>query len=289
MKQNIVLCLLGVFVLLVQSAESQSRKRTVTPPPTKPPLEPVEIGKLPAGTERLDLYLLMGQSNMKGRGVMPEEPLRDPQIVMMHKKTDEWFIARHPLHLVGNPKTFEGHDNAGVGPGLAFGQAMAQENPAVRIGLVPCAVGGSRIALWQPGAKLYEDAIRRAKLAVESGPGGKTRIAGAIWLQGEADANDERINLYTESLHKMIEGLRKELNEPELPFVVTTILELRPDIELRKSINEKLLAIPDELPHTGAVDGRDLTGHIGDMVHIDTPSQNEIGQRFAKLMMKLKE
>lgn len=271
------------------SPAAPAAKRGNTPPPTKPPLEPVDVSVLPYGMESLDIYLLMGQSNMKGRGVMPEVPLRDPVIVMMHKKTDEWFIARHPLHLVGDPRTFQGHDNAGVGPGLAFGRAMAKENPAVRIGLVPCAVGGSHIALWQPGAKLYEDAVRRAKLAVESGPKGKTRIAGAIWLQGESDANNERINLYKESLHKMIEGLRKELNESELPFVVTTILELRPDVELRKSINEKLMALPDEIPHTGAVDGRDLTGHIGDMVHIDTPGQNEIGRRFAKLMIKLKE
>lgn len=265
------------------------QKRSSTPPPTKPPLEPVDIGALPDGTERLDLYLLMGQSNMKGRGVMPEEPSRDPRVVMMHKKTDEWFLARHPLHLVGDPKTFKGHDNAGVGPGLAFGQAMAKVDPKARIGLIPCAVGGTRIALWQPGARLYEDAIRRAKLALDAGPKGKTRIAGAIWLQGEADSQPDRVSLYADAMNTMIDGLRKEFGDPQLPFVASTIYELRADIELRKAINDILLSVSERRDHTACVNARDLTGHIGDMVHIDTPSQEEIGRRFAKLMTELQD
>lgn len=268
-------------------APAPEPKRVTSPPPTKPPLDPIEITKLPEGMERLDLYLLMGQSNMKGRGNMPDEPLRDPQIVMMHKGTDKWFLARHPLHLTGDPVTFEGHDNAGVGPGLAFGQALAQANPDTRIGLIPCAVGGTRIGLWQPGARRFEDTIRRARLALDSGPKGKTRIMGTIWLQGEADSRADRVGEYADALNTMIDGLRKELEEPDLPFVASTILELREDIELRKSINEILLSLPTRRDHTACVDARDLNGHIGDMVHIDTPSQDEIGRRMAAQMVKL--
>ncbi len=268
-------------------APAPEPKRVTSPPPTKPPLDPVDVGKLPEDMERLDLYLLIGQSNMKGRGNMPEEPLRDPQIIMMHKGTDEWFFARHPLHLTGDPVTFEGHDNAGVGPGLAFGQAMAQANPGTRIGLIPCAVGGTRIGLWQPGANRFEDTVRRAKLALDAGPEGKTRIAGAIWLQGEADSRADRVGEYAEALNAMIDGLRKELDEPDLPFVASTILELREDIDLRKSINEILLSLPSRRDHTACVNARDLTGHIGDMVHIDTPSQDEIGRRMAAQMMEV--
>ncbi|MDF1812891.1 MAG: sialate O-acetylesterase [Verrucomicrobiales bacterium] len=268
-------------------AAAPARRKSNTPPPTKPPLKPVDIKTLPDGMERLDLYLLMGQSNMKGRGTMPEDPLRDPQIVMMHRKTDEWFLARHPLHLVGDPETFKGHDNAGVGPGLAFGQAMAKQNPKVRIGLIPCAVGGTPIRSWQPGAKLFEDTIRRARLALETGPQGKSRLAGAIWLQGEADSKPERIPLYSDALNAMIDNLRSDLGEPELPFVATTILELRSDGDFRKSINDILLSLPERRKNTACVNGRDIKGHIGDMVHIDTPSQNEIGRRFAEQMRKL--
>ena len=137
-----------LFALALLFAVSALAQRVQTPPPNKPPLTPVDIAKLPAGTDSLEVYLLMGQSNMKGRGVMPEEPLRDPRIVMMHLKTDGWFLARHPLHLVGSPVDFEGHDNAGVGPGLAFAQAIEPKLDRVRIALIPCAVGGTPISRW---------------------------------------------------------------------------------------------------------------------------------------------
>ncbi|MBK8091987.1 MAG: hypothetical protein IPK32_08380 [Verrucomicrobiaceae bacterium] len=38
----------------------------------------MDITKLLEGATHLDLWLLCGQSNMKGRGVMPEEPKKEP-------------------------------------------------------------------------------------------------------------------------------------------------------------------------------------------------------------------
>ena len=269
------------------AAATSAAKKSNTPPPTDPPLTPVDISALSDGGEQLDIFLLMGQSNMKGRGVMPTKAASDPQIVMMHRKTDQWFIARHPLHLVGDPRTFEGHDNAGVGPGLAFAETIRRHRPATRVALVPCAVGGTRIALWQKGAKLYEDAVRRAKLALAAGPEGKTRIAGAIWLQGEADANVDRLPIYAEALAGMVNDLRNDLEVEDLAFLVTTIGEMRDDIDLRKKINLILVDLPNLVAHTAVADARDLTGHIGDQVHYDTATQNEIGRRFARVWLKM--
>lgn len=262
-------------------------KKSLTPPPTHPPLEHAEIATLLEGSERLEIFLLMGQSNMKGRGVMPRKPLRDPRIVMMHKKNDEWFLARHPLHLTGDPATFAGHDNAGVGPGLSFAETLLRHRPNDRVALIPCAVGGTRIERWKRGAPLYEDALRRAKLALEAGPEGKTRIAGALWLQGEADSTPERVPNYAAALDQLIEDLRTDLEIDDLPFLVSTIAELKADVEQRKAINEILVDLPNRVSNTAAVDARDLTGHIGDLVHLDTPTQNEIGRRFARRYLQL--
>ncbi|MEQ1843939.1 MAG: sialate O-acetylesterase, partial [Verrucomicrobiales bacterium] len=174
---------LVLFALPPVSGLAQDKK-IATPPPTAPPLIATEINQLPEGSERLDLYLLIGQSNMKGRGTMPETPLNSPSIAMMHLKNDAWYLARHPLHLTGDPQTLAGHDNAGVGPGLAFAEAMLASDPAARIGLIPCAKGGSAISLWGKEGPLYLEAIRRAKLALSRGPSGKTRLRGVLWLQG---------------------------------------------------------------------------------------------------------
>jgi hypothetical protein len=273
-------------ITLAQANKKAARNksgRVETPPPTKPPLEPVDITKLPAGLEHLDLFLLIGQSNMKGRGFMPDEPKRDPRLVMMALRDDCWYLARHPLHLTGDPKTFEGHDNAGVGPGLAFAETLAAHDAKARLGLIPCAVGGSQIALWQKGAKLYDNAVRRAKLALQQTATLRSRLRGALWLQGEADATDERLPVYEAKLLKLVDDLRADLGEPELPFIACTIGELRADegAANRRKMNELLLSLPTKRPHTACVDARDLKTHIGDFVHFDTAAQEEIGRRYA--------
>ncbi|MEQ1859227.1 MAG: sialate O-acetylesterase [Chthoniobacteraceae bacterium] len=275
---------LGTAALICPVANAQKAGKVQTPPPAHPPLEPVDIATLPDGTERLDLFLLMGQSNMKGRGVMPDEPMRDPRIVMMHLIDDEWYLARHPVHLVGDAKTFAGHDNAGVGPGLAFAEVIAARDAKVRVGLIPCAVGGSPIAQWQKGAKLYDEALRRARLALKATAPVKGRIRAALWLQGEANANEAGLAVHEEKLNKLIDDLRADLALPELPFIACTIGEMGDAAKLagKAAMNQFLLALPVRRPHTACVDARDLKTHIGDNVHFDTAAQNEIGKRFAE-------
>ncbi len=279
MLRSICFCLFALSSPLY----AQKAKKPATPPPTKPPLVSVDIAKLPEGATHLDLWLLCGQSNMKGRGFMPEEPKNDPCIVMMHFKDDQWYLARHPLHLTGDAKTFAGHDNAGVGPGLAFAEAIAAANPKSAIGLVPCAVGGSSIKLWQQGAKLYAEALRRAKLALQTTAPVKARLRGILWLQGEANANPLELPLHTERLRAMIAAFRTDLAQPELPFIACTIGEMKPEPLLTnlKAMNAILLDLPKSVPHSACVDARDLKTHIGDSVHFDTAAQEEIGRRFA--------
>lgn len=263
--------------------------RVTTLAPTKPPLVSVEVANLPEGTDRLDLYLLIGQSNMKGRGFMPEEPKNDPRIIMMHLRDDQWYRARHPLHLTGDAKTFAGHDNAGVGPGLAFAEAVAEAGPEACIGLIPSARGGSAIQLWSETGQLYVNAVRRTRLALAAGPEGKTKLRGVLWLQGEADAKEDRIGKYPAALADLVDRLRKDFDDPELPFLAATIGEItdRPGIDHRKEINQILLDLPNQRKNTAAVDARNLKGHIGDSVHYDTPTQEEIGRRFAAKFLAL--
>lgn len=275
--------LLSLLLALTPSLFAQKAGKIGTPPPAKPPLVSVDIAKLPEGASHLDLYLLCGQSNMKGRGVMPEEPKRDPRVVTMHKTDDQWYLARHPLHLTGDAKTFRGHDNAGVGPGLAFAETLAAQDNTAAIGLVPCAVGGSSIKLWQKGAKLYDEALRRAKLALQATAPVNARLRGILWLQGEANANAQELPQHAERLRAMVEAFRTDLGQPDLPFIACTIGEMQPEPRLTdlKAMNDILLASPKTIPHTACVDARDLKTHIGDRVHFDTAAQNEIGKRFA--------
>lgn len=249
-------------------------------------IEPVDPVVLPRGTEQVDIYLLLGQSNMKGRGALPTEQSTDPGIIYMNMGNDQWYVARHPLHKAGVPDLIDGSDNAGVGPGLAFAQAMLAEDSTTRIALVPGAHGGSWIQLWAKNGRFYTPALRRAKQALSDFPEGKARIAGVLWLQGESDSLENRYAVYAAKLQDLVQRLRADLNEPELPFVACTIgtfIKPKGKYLYVEQINADLLALPGKLPFTACVDARDLKdGHIGDYMHYNTAAQDVIGARFAR-------
>jgi len=257
------------------------------------PLQPADVTKLPDGVQHLDLFLLMGQSNMKGRGTVPPDQKINPHIVMMGMRDDRWYFARDPLHMAGVVDRIDGSSNAGVGPGLSFAQAVAAREPDTMIGLIPCAVGGSKVAQWQKGVprSLYDEAVRRAKLALKTGAPGKVRIRAALWLQGESDSKEETYKVYPEKLLKVVDTLRADLELPELPFIACTVgsfiaakTNAYPHIQ---EINDDLLALPGQRPHTACVDARDLKGNIGDNLHYNTESQTAIGPRYAEKYFEL--
>src|SRR5262249_28585490 len=145
-------------------------------------------------------------------------------------------------------------------------------------------VGGTPIAVWQRGARRYADALRRAKLAVERTTAVQGRIRGALWLQGEADATDEKLPAYEAKLLALVDDLRADLASPQLPFIACTIGEMStPERNVGKAaMNRLLLTLPTKRQATACVDARDLTSNIGDGVHFDTKAQNEIGRRYAE-------
>jgi hypothetical protein len=166
---------------------------------------------------------------------------------------------------------------AGVGPGLTFGKSLADAQPTITIGLVPCAVGGSPIEQWQPGAPLFKAALERAKLAAPHGT-----IKGIIWHQGESNASNTT-EQYAEKLKATIEGFRKELNSPNLPFVVGTLADF---FKSGSKVNAALVNLPQAVPHTACVESKSLP-HKGDNLHFSAEGARELGKRYAEAMQKL--
>src|SRR5262245_32294917 len=79
--------------------------------------------------EKVHLYLLIGQSNMAGRGKVEAEDKKPHTRVLMLNKEDQWVPAVDPLHF--------DKGSAGVGPGLTFGKTLAEADKEVTIGLIP--------------------------------------------------------------------------------------------------------------------------------------------------------
>jgi len=278
------------------SASHETAKSTVQPSRSTVTYHQVDLQVFPDGTDVVDVFLLLGQSNMKGRGEVPTEQVDDPRIVMMHLQDNQWYCARHPLHIRAEQDPLDRHDDAGVGPGLDFARQIAARFPHSRIALVPGAVGGSGIERWVKGAPLYEAAIKRAKLALAQGPAGHTRLRGILWMQGEREAREkERADVYQEKLDGMIRAMRADLGQPDLLFIASTVgpvLDtdvMKARYPYRAEVNGILLDLPKRVPFSMCIDARDLTGHIGDALHYNTPSQQEIGRRLASAWLKIAE
>ncbi len=230
---------------------------------------------------KLQIYLLMGQSNMAGRGVVEKEDKTAHPRVLMFRTNGTWVPAIEPI-------TRDANKTHGVGPGVAFGKAMAEKDPNVTIGLVPTAVGGTPLSRWVKGGDLYENAVREAKQAMKDGT-----LAGILWHQGESDTGtDEKANTYETRLAKMISDLRSDLGAPDAPFVCGELGHFllsrtkNKPVPLTKIVNAALNDIPNKVPHTGCASAEGLKDK-GDELHFDAASQREFGKRYAEVMWKL--
>jgi hypothetical protein len=226
-----------------------------------------------------DLYLLIGQSNMAGRGPIAEDYKNEgsPGVLMLDKNNN-WVQAKHPLH-------FDKPQITGVGPGLRFGLEMAKEGGNHKIGLIPCAVGGTSIDVWKPGGydnatgtHPYDDALKRLAIAMQSG-----MIKGVIWLQGESDSDSAQAKKYLVKLIELINRIRTVTGYPSLPFVVGELGRFKEQYQL---INNELSRLPNSLSFTAVASSAELTDK-GDQTHFDAASADIYGRRFAEKMLLL--
>ncbi|XP_058727154.1 probable carbohydrate esterase At4g34215 [Vicia villosa] len=168
-----------------------------------------------------DIFILAGQSNMAGRGgvfngkwvgVVPKECTPSPSVLRLSAKL-VWEEAREPLH-----RDIDVGKTCGIGPGLAFANEIVRMRGGggggYVVGLVPCAVGGTRIEDWRKGAPLYNQLVRRSIESVRNGGG---VIRALLWYQGESDTvREEDAKAYKARMESFIMNIRSDLKLPNL-------------------------------------------------------------------------
>jgi hypothetical protein len=236
------------------------------------------ISQAPA--EPMELFLLIGQSNMAGRGEVTEQDRQPHPRVYALDAEDRWVPAAEPIHF-DKPK-------AGVGPGLVFGKQVAQANPEAVVGLVPCAVGGTPIRMWQPGAYWkqtdshpYDDMLRRARAAQEHG-----KFRAVLWHQGESDSGGSGAG-YADQLDTLIERLRQDLGRPDLPVLVGGMSDAYLSRKAgAAAVDAALRGAPDRVDHVAYVSAGGLKMQPDD-THFDAESAREFGRRFAESYLQM--
>lgn len=227
--------------------------------------------------DTMDIFLLIGQSNMAGRGRLDDvAPLTHEQIHMF--RAGEWRQAVEPLHT--------DKASAGVGLGMSFAHELVELFPTLNVGLVPAAVGGTALWKWMPDAELYRNAIASCRQALAAGG----TLRGILWHQGEADSGDlHKATTYGTRLLHMLTSLRAELDAAHVPIVAG---ELGPFLTRRAGpvhyqlINNRLHLLRTMLPHYAVASAHDLADN-GDNLHFNSASLRDFGRRYAQAYRSL--
>lgn len=244
-------------------------------------------GESPTG---MQVFLLFGQSNMEGVPA-PEaaDLIEDPRVEVLGytncgtRVYNEWAIAKPPLHSCG----------LGVGPGDAFGKAMAEAWPNATIGLVPAAIAGVDIAFYRKGVvstrraeftippdntddSAYDMLLEKAQLAQQRGT-----IRGILFHQGESDGGNAQ---WVSQVAEIVEDLRTDLGLGEdVPFIAGELLYSQ-YTGCCQSFNTRVNQLPGSIPNAHVVSAAGLANL--DTFHFDLPGQRELGARYAEAMLE---
>ena len=220
----------------------------------------------------LDIYILIGQSNMSGRAkIEKQDKLPIPRFYLADA-SNEFIPAVHPLNAFSTIRKGLGGQRLNLG--AAFAGAMLKKMPKGKsIGLLVQARGGSRIESWAKGQRYYRELLKRITAVKTRG-----RIRGILWHQGENNFGQMG---YLEKLTKLIADLRTDLAAPTLPFIVG---QIRQDGDELHVTNKQLAEVPKQVKHTACVSAKGLK--TTDRWHFDSASIRQLGRRYAKVLQK---
>ena len=215
--------------------------------------------------------LMIGQSNMAGRGFINEVPMICNERILMLRNAG-WQMMAEPINY--------DRPNAGIGLAGSFAAMWCMEHEGEQIGLIPCAEGGSSLDDWAVDKNLFKNAVIQAGFAMQD-----SELIGILWHQGESDSYGGGYQTYYKKLQVIIESLRKELNAFEVPLIIGGLGDFLgkngfglncTEYEL---VNEQLLRFAREQENSCFVTAEGLIPNP-DGIHMDAVSQRRFGVRY---------
>ena len=222
-------------------------------------------------------FLLVGQSNMAGRGI-PSEVEKIPNDGIYVLRNGRWW----PMYVPVNP------DRVTAGTNLAesFVYQFLQDHPGDTVGIIPCADGGTALSQWEPGEVLYDHAVMMTSLATRT-----STLAGILWHQGESDCGDAKYPLYEEKCSRILQQLRKDVGAENVPVILGGLGDFLPkwekgDMSNYVHVNAALQAMAEKLPKFGFASAEGL-GANPDNLHFSAKALREFGLRYYEEFKRL--
>jgi len=204
--------------------------------------EPAIDDALPnPASQKVRVFLLAGQSNMEGRAnghlLTPEETA---QVLAASARVRLAWNGGPPKPLgVVQPDpsiaAIYGYNRI-FGPELFFGVAMAAAWPGERILLIKYTAGATSLyGSWNPdwsaeraaemdeadNPPLYQAFVAYAREVLAGLGRDGYELCAMLWVQGESDSGVAVAEAaYGENLERLVESVRADFGEPELPFLL---------------------------------------------------------------------
>ena len=255
-----------------------------------------DLGFNEAGQEGgYDVYLLIGQSNMAGRGDLISGDENSIEGAYLLNASGSVVPANNPLNQYS---TVHKNTTQGINPGFSFVQKIYKETGR-KVLLVVNARGGSSITYWVKSKLynsssdmsnfvvagdhyLYDEAVARAKQAMKYGT-----LKGILWHQGESDRSDAN---YMTKLNAMVASLRADLGY--VPFVAGQIATWR---EGSADFNERLSTISSVIQNADYISSEipegtplsDWQWKDSSDPHFSRTAQLVLGERYAQKVLKM--
>ena len=230
-----------------------------------------------------DIYLVIGQSNTAGRGLIEAEDNVPLSGVDLLNTNGQWESAYGGMNRYSTIKktTYQGVNYA-----YTFGKVINQIT-GNQVGIVCNAQGGSSIGQWAVDGEFYNEAVARTQQAIAAGG----ELKGILWHQGEANRNNS--SWYLSSLNNIVTALRAELGN--VPFIAGQLSQDRDTDTANDNFNAMMEGISSVISDADYAESIGLTtnadglesGDETDATHFDNYSQRILGRRYAAKVLSL--
>ena len=241
-----------------------------------------------------DVYLLIGQSNMAGRGeLLPEDSEPVPGVYLLDDKGNV-VPAVSPFNRYSTIRKRLSMQGYCFGASFAEALHASSGRPVL---LVMNARGGSDLKQWEKGAgglvfskkegdekslwggvmpSFYEEAVRRARQAMDYGD-----LKAILWHQGEGDSEPEKAALYPEKFAGFVRDLRSELGD--VPVIMG---EVNHSFKRSALINPVLREVAGQIGNCTCISAEGCAAK-DDSLHFNRAGCILLGQRYAEALKNI--
>ena len=213
--------------------------------------------------------------------------------------------AEKPTHLF----ILSGQSNmAGMNPKLGFEPELKKQFPNAETDYIKVAVGGRPIRLWlsndwnaisekynlnkpqdsvPENSNYYAQILSQYKKMLQDHP--EPTSVTFCWMQGERDSREKLSSAYEEALNTLISNLRRDLEQPEMNFVIGRLSDFDQGAtsENWEAVRQAQMKVANDDPHGAWVDCDDLNNKskgdkTWDDLHYTQEGYELLGRRYVR-------